>query len=124
MAATGPLFCRFHDRSQDASGRPLYWYRADLDGAPIRGVTPPLHLKQAEFEDQLVRVAEPRAELFDISDPAQKQAYLSVLDGVANGWYQLVYIRRPGEYDPERRSLAYVEWIEFYMELPPGFTSS
>jgi len=35
------------------------------------------------------------------------------MDGLANGWYQLIYINR--QFD-ETKSLVYVEWLESYME--------
>lgn len=105
---------RFMNRTKDDSGQPIHWHRAGIDGAPFRGPAP--MLMGDEFEDRIVKVADPHVERFDISVPEQKKGYLMVLDGAANGWFQILYLKRPGEYDPTNKTLAYVEWLEFYME--------
>ncbi len=105
---------RFMNRQKDAAGNPLHWGRATLDGAPFRGPAP--MLMGEEFEDRVTKVADPHAEKFNITVPEQKKGYLTVLDGAANGWFQILYIRRPGEYDPADKNIAYVEWLEYYME--------
>jgi hypothetical protein len=105
---------RFMNRTKDDGGQSLHWGRAALDGAPFRGPAP--MLMGEEFEERVVRVADPHAEEFDTADPAQKKLYLNVLDGAANQWFQILYIKRPGEYDKNRPRVAYVEWLEYFME--------
>lgn len=105
---------RFMNRNKDDGGKPLHWHRASLDGAPFRGHSP--MLTGEEFEERVTKVADPHVELFDISDPAQKIGYLNVIDGAANGWFQILYIKRPGEYDPANKTVAYVEWVAYFME--------
>lgn len=105
---------RFMNRTTDAGGQPLHWGRAALDGAPFRGPAP--MLMGEEYEDRVVRVADPHAEEFDTADAGQKAEYLKVLDGAANQWFQIMYIKRPGEFDASRPRVAYVEWLEYYME--------
>src|SRR5687767_5409072 len=89
----------FEQRS--SNGQNLYWGRAAIDGLPYRGHFPP-NFTQEEFEDRTIKVKDPHVEEFDISVPAKKTAYLNVLDGAANGWFEIIYIRRPGEFDPAR----------------------
>lgn len=105
---------RFMNRTTDGNGQPLHWSRAALDGAPFRGPAP--MLMGEEFEEKIVKVADPHAEEFNTADPAEKKAYLQVLDGAANRWFQILYIRRPGEYDANRPRVAYAEWLEYFME--------
>ena len=105
---------RFMNRQKDGNGQQLSWHRATLDGAPFRG--PPPMFTGEEFEERVARVADPKVDEFDISRPEEKKAYLMVLEGAANHWFRILYIKRPGEYDPKRRTVAYVEWLEFYME--------
>src|SRR5688572_24883504 len=88
----------------ERNGQKLHWGRADLDGAPFRGPLPP-YLQGEEFEERVVRVADARAEYFDLNVPEQKKAFLQVLDGTANGWFQLVFIQRF-----VRSDTHYVEW--------------
>lgn len=105
---------RFMNRPKDTNGEKLHWHRASHDGAPYRGHAP--MMTGDEYEDRVHKVADPHLDLFDIADAKQKAHYLYVLDGAANGWFQILYIKRPGEYDPKNPSLAYVEWLQFYME--------
>lgn len=102
------------NRTKDSTGQPLHWGRATLDGAPFRGPAP--MFMGEEFEERIAKVADPHVEIFDISNADQKKKYLGVLEGAANSWYRILYIKRPGEYDPKHKTLAYVEWLEYYME--------
>lgn len=111
-----------------ADGKPLYWGRADVDGAPYRGeLLPPM--PESELEERMIRVAQPRNRLFDLADPEDNAAYLAVLDRVANQWasclytrhYHLKYRRKVkdagGErLEPDVRIKVYVEWVEFFMQ--------
>jgi hypothetical protein len=105
---------KFANRT-DGNGRgKAYWGRAEADGLPFRGQQPPLYTDD-EFEDRLVRVADPKNGTFQTSDPEQNKLYLGGLDGIANGWYQLIFIERwrePGD----KRHTVYVEWLEYFME--------
>lgn len=105
---------RFMNRTKDSGGQPLHWGRATLDGAPFRGPSP--MFTGEEFEDRVVKVADPHNGVFDITKPEENTAYLAVLDGAANGWFRILYIKRPGEYDPKDKAKAYVEWVEYFME--------
>jgi len=66
-----------------------------------------------EFDDRLVRVHDPKNGIFDVTNDEDNKRYLEIMDGLANGWYQLIYINR--QFDEEKR-LVYVEWLESYME--------
>lgn len=101
---------KFFNRTQ-SRGQKLYWGRAQMDGAPFRGQAPPL-LTEDEYEQRVVRVVDVQAEFFDISKKDQKRAYLDVLDGAANGWFRILYIKR----FRKSPSVHYVEWAEFYLE--------
>jgi hypothetical protein len=112
---------KFADR-HDGNGRGrLYWNRADVDGYPYRGQSPPL-LKEEEYAERVTRVADPLNRVFNILDPDDNRQYLDVLDKITNGWAQLVYIDR--SIDPDHcnmrqegpQKLIYVEWVEFFME--------
>lgn len=94
----------------ERKGVPLHWNRADLDGAPFRGKQVPM-LMGEEFEDRTVRVADANAEYFDITEADEKKRFLEVLDGAANGWFQVVFIQRF-----VRPDTHYVEWLEYYLE--------
>lgn len=103
------------DRGDNQRGQ-LHWGRADLDGAPFRarnGVVP--LLRNDEMDERLVRIADPRNGLFYTGDPEENAKYLKVMDGIANNWYQQVYIKRwrkKGNDHPH----VYIEWLEYYME--------
>ena len=63
----------------DGNGRGnLFWGRADIDGLPFRGKEAPL-LRTEEFEDRLVRVADPKNATFYTGDEEQNIKYLRQL---------------------------------------------
>jgi len=100
---------------KDGNGRgQLFWSRADVDGLPFRGATPPL-LRSEEYEERVVRVADPKNATFYTGDTAQNAAYLKVMDGIANAWYQLVFVERWRE-DGDKHHHVYIEWLEYYLE--------
>lgn len=100
---------------KDGNGRgQLFWSRADVDGLPFRGATPPL-LRSEEYEERVVRVADPKNATFYTGDPAQNAAYLKVMDGIANAWYQLVFVERWRE-DGDKNHYVYIEWLEYFLE--------
>jgi len=105
---------KFTDR-KDGNGRgQLFWGRADLDGLPYRGFTAP-SFRQDEFESRIVKVADPKNGTFYTGDPEQNAEYLKVMDGVANGWYHLMFIDRWREED-DKKHYIYVEWVEYFLE--------
>ena len=102
----------------DGNGRGnLFWGRADIDGLPFRGKEAPL-LRTEEFEDRLVRVADPKNATFYTGDEEQNIKYLEVMDGVANGWFHLVFVERWRE-DGDKRHHVYMEWLEYFLEAGP-----
>ena len=100
---------------QDGNGRgQLYWNRADIYGLPFRGFMPH-SFRQEEFEERVVRVADPKNGTFYTGDTEQNADYLKVMDGVSNGWYHLIFIDRWRE-DGDKKHYIYVEWVEYFLE--------
>jgi len=100
---------------KDGNGRGnLYWGRADVDGLPFRGHTPP-SLRQEEFEERVVRVADPKNGTFYTGNEEENADYLKVMDGVTNGWFHLIFIDRWRE-DGDKKHYVYLEWVEYYLE--------
>jgi len=95
---------------QKTGDRSLYWSRASIDGAPLRARAAPTYTEQ-EFEEKVVRVKDFQFRKFRMRNREDRKAYREVMDRIANGWYQLVHIRRNW-----RKEVFYVEWVEFYME--------
>lgn len=102
---------KFANRKTSTDGRPLHWSRADTDGAPFRGTMP--FMTEDEYEQKVVRVGDPKVAFFDMTDPDARKAYLDVVDGIVNKWYELVFIQRFLSMEPP---LHYVEWIEYFYE--------
>ncbi len=101
--------------NKDGNGRgQLYWERADIDGLPFRGQRPPL-LRTDEYEERVVRVADPKNGTFYTGDSEQNTNYLKIMDGVANSWYQLVFIERWRD-EGDKSHHIYVEWLEYFLE--------
>jgi|TARA_Y100000385_G_C13059312_1_gene623534 hypothetical protein len=100
---------------KDGNGRGnLYWNRADLDGLPFRGHTPP-SFRSEEFEERVVRVADPKNGTFYTGDEEQNKDYLKVMDGITNGWYHMLFIERWRE-EGDKNHHVYVEWVEYFLE--------
>lgn len=95
-------------------GKRLHWGRADEDGLPYRGAFAPM-MTGEEFEERTVKVADPHAETFDLSRPEHKASYLNVMDGIANGWFQCLYVRR-WETDSNIDGYVRIEWVEYFLE--------
>jgi len=99
----------------DGNGRGnLYWGRADVDGLPFRGPEAPL-LREEEFDDRLVRVADPKNGTFYTGDEEQNKKYLEVMDGAANGWFHVMFVDRWREED-DKYHHVYLEWLEYFLE--------
>ena len=105
---------KFANRTDAGDGRQLYWGRAATDGLPFRGRHAPT-LTEDEFEERTVRVADPKHGTFDTSIAAENKAILHVVDGVANGWYQLLFIERWRE-EGSKHHIVYCEWLEYFLE--------
>jgi hypothetical protein len=105
---------KFTNRKEGNERGQLFWDRADVDGLPFRGHQAPLY-KNEEYEDRLVRVADPKNATFYTGDNEQNLAYLKVMDGVANSWYQLVFIERWRE-EKDKHHYIYAEWLEYFLE--------
>jgi hypothetical protein len=100
---------------KDGNGRgELFWGRAGVDGLPFRGQAAPSY-RDEEFEERVVRVADPKNGTFYTGDEEQNTAYLKTMDGIANGWFHMVFIDRwRDEGDSEHR--IYIEWVEYFLE--------
>lgn len=107
---SGSSLIKFANRTT-SDGRKLFWDRADLDGYPFRGAAAPM-LTQDEWDEKVVRVADPRNGFFEVTESQQNAEFLHVLDGIANGWFQLIHIQR----FVNETMKHYVEWVEFYLE--------
>jgi hypothetical protein len=104
---------KFMNRTVNGNGRgKVFWGRSEADGLPFRGPEAPM-LTNEEYEDRLVRIHDPKNGIFDVTNEEENKRYLEIMDGLANGWYQLIYINR--QFD-EAKALVYVEWLESYME--------
>lgn len=104
----------------DDSGAPLYWGRADVDGAPYRGQ--PTLLKEEEYESRVSRVADVKNATLHLKDPTDNAKYLSILDKACAGWYQILY-RDLWRVEGDNYHHVYIEWTEYHMEdVKSGFT--
>jgi hypothetical protein len=132
VAAPSSLF-KFMQNVNGGDRGHLHWGRADIDGAPFRGHTIPM-APEDELANRLTRVADPKNQIFDLSDPTQNRAYLDVLDKIVNGWGQLlnrsrrtvihrIKLKETGEKVARMQVLMYVEWIEYFMEDGKPFMS-
>lgn len=89
----------------------VYWNRAERDGLPFIGANPPM-LTDEEYEERVTRVAYPQNGYFDSLDPIENAAYMEIIDGVLNGWYQLIHLQRFWQ----RTTKHYIEWSAYYMQ--------
>ena len=100
---------------KDGNGRgQLFWNRADVDGLPFRGQMAPI-LREEEYEERVVRVADPKNGTYYTGDPEQNADYLKVMDGISNGWYHLIFVDRWRESE-DKHHYIYIEWVEYYLE--------
>ncbi len=116
MAATGLI--KYMNQTNGGKRGSLHWGRADIDGAPFRGELPPM-LPEEELDERLVRIADPRNRVFDLSDPTDNAAYLEAVDKIVNKWGHLMYIKRVVTRNKKTDAIkvrVYMEWVEFYME--------
>jgi len=102
---------RYFEREQDDTGQQLHWGIADVTGLPIRGDTPPA-LKPEEIDDLPIE-HDVRVQLFDLTKEEDKQAYQTILERAANGWYKVSF--RQFRWAPEGDGAQiYCEWIQSY----------
>ncbi len=102
-----------NDHNGNGRGK-VHWHRAGRDGLPFRGQIDPM-MKEEEFEDRLVEVRDARNGIFNVNDPEQNARYMQVMDRIANGHYQAIFIER--KFDEENKTwLVYIEWAEKFME--------
>lgn len=105
----------------DGNGRgKLYWGRVEQDGLPFRGPGVPFFTEE-EYEDRVVRVADPKNGRFRTWVAAENKAYLDVLDMVLNGWAVILYqdtwkvrVKVGGVF--QQRHVHYVVWAEYFLE--------
>lgn len=106
---------KFMSHRHDGNGRGgVFWNRAEQDGLPFRGLQPNF-LREEEYDERVIRVADPKNATFNTGDPQQNAAYLQVLDGLTNGWFQLLFIERWREAG-EKHFWVYIEWVERFLE--------
>lgn len=102
-----------NDQNGGGRGR-VHWHRAAQDGLPFRGQIDPM-MREEEFEDRLVEVQDAKNGIFNVNDPDQNAIYMAVMDRIANGHYQAIFIDR--RFDEENKTwLVYIEWAEKFME--------
>jgi hypothetical protein len=95
-------------------GQRLHWGRADEDGLPYRGASPPSYT-QDEAAERFRKIGDPFAETFDLSKAEDKRAYLDVMDGIINLWFRCIFVDR--WQTPENiHGYVRIEWAEYVME--------
>jgi len=68
------------------------------------------------FEKQaLINLPSPMGEVRNAVGTLGDMACLKVMDGVANSWYQLVFIERWRE-EKDKHHYIYAEWLEYFLE--------
>ena len=92
----------------------LYWGRVSEDGLPFRGEKPPMY-RENEYEDNIVKISDPKNGTFDTADKEQNAAYMKVLDGIVNGWYSQLFIDRWRDEETGHYHV-YIEWVEHFLE--------
>lgn len=105
---------KFTNRKEGNGRGQLFWGRADVDGLPFRGTQAP-NYRDEEFEERIVRVADPKNGTFYTGDPLQNAEYLKVMDGITNSWFRLNFIERWRK-DEDIHHYVYLEWVEFFLE--------
>lgn len=106
---------------QSGNGRgKLFWGRADQDGLPFRGAAPP-NLTEEEYEQRVVRVADPNEGTFRTWIPEERKAYLDVVDKCLNGWAMCLTQDRWKQRVKlggvtQLRVVHYLVWAEYYLE--------
>jgi len=105
---------KFAARTEGNGRGKLYWGRADVDGLPFRGASPPF-FTEAEFDSRVVRVADPQNGTFRTWIKEENKAYLDVLDKILNNWAQLLFVER---WRSKKRGqhVVYIEWAEYFLE--------
>jgi hypothetical protein len=104
---------------KDGNGRgELFWGRAGSDGLPFRGQVAPSYREEG-FEERVVRVADPKNGTFYTGDGAENKRYLEIMDGITNGWFQMIFIDRWRD-EGDKNHRIYMEWVEYFLEDGTG----
>lgn len=117
-----PLLKYHGDQNGQSGDNQVHWGRVSRDGIPFRTSGPLPMLKEEEFQTLTERVADAKMELFDLSDPEQKERYRQIIDKAANQWFQILIRKHRWATKKNGTSymLVYMEWIEPYLEAPSG----
>lgn len=83
---------QFMDDRLPGGDEPLYWGRADVDGAPYAG-RPPL-LSEEEAETRLVTSYHVQSATLDSSDPEDEKKLTDIVKRCCNGWYRMLQFDR------------------------------
>lgn len=95
----------------------LHW--PGLNGFPVRGEHAPLLTK--EEQKKLQPIGEVHVEVFDLSDPVQKQNYIWVRDHWRNGHFTIEHEYRHWN-AATNNMLVYIEWTQIYYQQTNGRT--
>lgn len=112
MPATS--LAQYMGQKQTASGDPLHWGRADIDGVPFRGKSLPA-MSEAEMETRLRKVADPQVKVFDMTKPEDVKEYQQVLGKITAQWATCIFVDRQFV-EAEKKWLVYLEWADWYMQ--------
>ena len=95
--------------------------RLDLDGMPYRGPSPGL-LREDEYLDSVETAYDAGSQLFDLSDEEQRDAYVKILDELANGKNRLLFKENKLVEQPDGtvKAFAYIEWVLPYKMAVDG----
>ncbi len=116
----GSSLVKFASRIDGRGRGKLYWGRVEKDGLPFRGPIAPTFTED-EYEERIVRVADPQNGTFRTWVPEENKKYLDVLDMILNGWATCLFSERwrarvrHGKKVIERH-VVYIEWAEYYLE--------
>ena len=107
---------KFFGESGGEHGAPLHW-PGTAAGFPVRGGQP-TDLKQTEFEN-LDHTFDFKAQSFRLWLPDELQAYLEVMDRIANGWYAQRFCERHWS-EEHAAPVIWLEWLQIYGEITNG----
>ena len=104
---------KFANRTDAGDQGSLHWGRViqGVDNYPFRGKSTSLYTEE-EFRARVVKTGDPKNGVFDVTDPESNRAYLEVLDGIVNGWFQCLH----RDFDFRGQGKIYIEWVEYYLE--------
>lgn len=109
---------KFHSEQHARHGGTLHWPGAH--NLPFRGDVVP-HLTSAERE-KLPVVGDFHAKTFDLSDAEDHEYYEWVQERISHRLFASKKERWRWHEDG-RHMIVYLEWLQFYVQLPPALTS-